>query len=204
MLREVVTLPSETLQKASSGGSVAPPRDMKGNSLLNKHCHHLNLQNRLVRRVRLYGLVICFLALSPLPAHAGPGRFFKKLGHAIATHKLLLAEAAVMELSAQPDIHSSEAAMRRCPACEEGNFFLPSRPSALEFQGAAIANVIAFSAANWYELRIGNDPECPVADKAMWCKKGFWQGLTLSLTGENVGLHLYGKYHNDGIGREPY
>lgn len=170
----------------------------------NERSHHSSFQDILARRVRPFGLIICFFALSPLPAHAGPGRFFKKVGHAIATHKLLLAEAAVMELSAQPDIHSSEAAMRRCPACEEGNIFMPDRPSPLEFQGYAIASTVAFSAANWYELRIGNDPGCPVADKAMWCRKRFWQSLTLSLTGEIVGLHLYGKHHNDGVKSEPY
>jgi hypothetical protein len=143
--------------------------------------------------------LIAFLFLSALPVQASPPRLFKKIRHAIVAHRLLLAEAAAMETSAEFDIHSSEAALRRCPSCEEGNIFLPDRPSPAEFQGDQVAWTIGMSAANQYELSIGNDPGCEASNHTAWCKKGFWKGLTLTLTGEVVGLHAYGTYRNNEI-----
>jgi len=147
-----------------------------------------------VRAVVIVILVLCF----SFPAQAAP-RFVKAIGHAIKTHKLLLGEAAAMEAAAAFDVRSTEDGMRRCPQCQETNIFLPGRPSSAELWGASAAFDLGVSAANWYALRVGNDPECDANDTAAWCKKKFWQGMTLGLAGEMVGLHIWGTVRNNGI-----
>lgn len=142
--------------------------------------------------------LICLVVLCALPAHAGPG-FLKKIGRAVATHKLLVAETLAVEVLAQFDIHSSEVALRRCPDCTEGNFLLPARPTGFEFQGEAAATTLVLAAGNWYLLSIAKDSGCPATDLSLWCKKGFWTGATLGTTAEFAGLHAYGAVHNNSL-----
>jgi hypothetical protein len=144
-------------------------------------------------------LLLCFVILCVPPAHAGPPRLLKKVGRVIATHKLLLAETVVVEVSAQFDIHSSEAAFRRCPDCSEMQPLLPARPTPLQYQGYTGAFSIGFAAANWYILDVGKDPGCPATDTALWCKKDFWKDASLGLTAEWVSLHAYATHHNDSL-----
>jgi hypothetical protein len=144
-------------------------------------------------RVRIAALVLVF-SLFSVPAQADPPHFLQRLGHAVRAHKLLLAEASAMEVSAQFDIHSTESALRRCPTCEEGNPLLGSHPSPARLQVYEGGLNILMSTLNGYELR---NPGCGPGDHSASCKKGFWRSMSLVVTGEAVGLHAYATHHNN-------
>jgi hypothetical protein len=138
--------------------------------------------------------LMIFFSFFSVSAQAGPPHFLKRIGHVMQTHKLLLAEAGAMEFSAQFDIHSTEAALRRCPSCAEGNPFLGGHPSPARLQGYEAGLNVLMSTINGYELR---DPGCGPGDNSTWCKKSFWRGMSLIVTGEVVGLHAYATHHNN-------
>lgn len=134
-------------------------------------------------------ITIALAVLFSVPAQAMP-RFVKSIGHAINTHKLLIAEVATVEAAAIADDHETISALQRCPSCAEWNPLLPNHPSRAEVYGESAATTSALAAGNWYLLKLAADPEM---------SKKWWRIASLGTTAEYTGLHIYGTIRNNQI-----
>jgi len=143
-----------------------------------------------VRRAAGFGMTVAVLLLSAIPAHSGPGDFFKGVGRAVkstasnfVTWKDPWRNVAYIALAAgiAADMHSTAAKTQHCAAvlgalvrhgsCYESNPILPAHPTpgVLAIYGASEFLLITTATTAFRESRPTCSAQAPLAGDTSRC-----------------------------------